>query len=863
MLVAKTSNNSSNSTSTRNNWRWSRLALAVNLFAYCCCASSAATPTTAVTTAALLTGHQLLPWQTASLAATTPSTARNLYAPYQSFSRQDDISFKDVRQRSDGTVVQSFGSYRTARQLGASAPTTAQRRSDSNSNSAVEIVPAPSVELPQSELITVPKQLVPTMPENVTRQGRRRNYMYIPLQTEGGENGGASTGAFLQLRPSRNATLSALGPPADGVAAVAHEFGAELATQGSPEQQPLELELGPERTERSDLLASASSTDKLEYAEPENTSRRVGFQFPSYSLKPASPFHPQSYREDNPIFGETSAGGYEPQPFSEDAAPAPPAPTQYEAQHETRHTRQLYFDSDSAASSSFEFPGLVSNSKPHGLKLYRDDVTKFGDINGPITALPQQRPQRGFYFGDTEFRTGPPAPVRQFGPQKNFQEYVGPSEYQGSRKSRYYPYKSSRSPRVVFPTNENVGTTGPSGPPAGASGPSGNGVYFSDNIAFRDQNFGINELAAVQDVRNDYSLQELDSASEATSSPQSASTFKEKVDITTDTECQHRGGTCEFFLGCWLSGGLIQGTCDGLLRGCCHRTAKSANLGSSDFVGNAVDLTDLPQKNYGPVNNEPSCGISLAKQTAQRRIVGGDDAGFGSFPWQAYIRIGSSRCGGSLISRRHVVTAGHCVARATPRQVHVTLGDYVINSAVEPLPAYTFGVRRIDVHPYFKFTPQADRFDISVLTLERTVHFMPHIAPICLPEKNEDFLGKFGWAAGWGALNPGSRLRPKTLQAVDVPVIENRICERWHRQNGINVVIYQEMLCAGYRNGGKDSCQGDSGGPLMHDKNGRWYLIGVVSAGYSCASRGQPGIYHSVSKTVDWVSYVVGLTMNI
>lgn len=44
----------------------------------------------------------------------------------------------------------------------------------------------------------------------------------------------------------------------------------------------------------------------------------------------------------------------------------------------------------------------------------------------------------------------------------------------------------------------------------------------------RDQNFGINELAAVQDVRNDFSLQDLDSASEATSSPQSASTFKEK-----------------------------------------------------------------------------------------------------------------------------------------------------------------------------------------------------------------------------------------------------------------------------------------------------------------------------------------------
>ncbi|XP_034107924.1 uncharacterized protein LOC117570407 isoform X1 [Drosophila albomicans] len=817
--------------------------------------TDATSPTSTVSTA-LLTGQQLAPWQTtasfaATAAATAAPTARNLYAPYQRFSRQDDVSFKDVRQRTDGSIVQSFGSYRTARQSAAIPPSVAQRRSD------VEIIPAPSVELPLNELITIPKQLVPTLPENVTRQGRKRNYMYIPLQSEA-ESGTAAT--LLQLRPSRNASLSALGPPADGVAAVAHEFGAALAAQAETQPQPQS-----DRTERSDLVAAASSTDKLEYAEPENTSRRVGFQFPSYSLKPANPFYPQAYREDSPIFDEASAasGGFEPQPYSEDAAPAP-TPTQYET-HETRHTRQLYFDSD-VSPSSFEFPGLVANSKPHTLnaavaagKLYRDDVTKFGDINGPITALPQ-RLQRGLYFGDTEFRTGPPAPLRQFGPQKAFTEYVGPGDYQSSRKSRYFPYKSSRSPRVVFPSNDNVGTTGPSGP---SSAPSGNGVYFSDNIAFRDQNFGINELAAVQDVRNDYSLQDLDSAAEATSSPQSASTFKEKVDITTDMECQHRGGTCEFFLGCWLSGGLIQGTCNGLLRGCCHRTAKSANLRSSDYVGNTVDLTDLPQKNFGPVNNEPSCGISLAKQTAQRRIVGGDDAGFGSFPWQAYIRIGSSRCGGSLISRRHVVTAGHCVARATPRQVHVTLGDYVINSAVEPLPAYTFGVRRIDVHPYFKFTPQADRFDVSVLTLERTVHFMPHIAPICLPEKNEDFLGKYGWAAGWGALNPGSRLRPKTLQAVDVPVIENRICERWHRQNGINVVIYQEMLCAGYRNGGKDSCQGDSGGPLMHEKNGRWYLIGVVSAGYSCASRGQPGIYHRLAYTVDWISYVVGLTANI
>ncbi|KAL0268740.1 UNVERIFIED_CONTAM: hypothetical protein PYX00_010562 [Menopon gallinae] len=313
-------------------------------------------------------------------------------------------------------------------------------------------------------------------------------------------------------------------------------------------------------------------------------------------------------------------------------------------------------------------------------------------------------------------------------------------------------------------------------------------------------------------------------------------------------------GKCEFFLSCWMSSGLIDGSCGGFLYACCQRPDKEAPK-TNEHHNN--DVLTLPT-NFGPVVNDFRCGVSIGKLGAQRRIVGGDEAGFGSFPWQAYIRIGSSRCGGSLVNRYHVVTAGHCVARASARQVQVTLGDYVINSAVEPLPAYTFGVREIRVHPYFKFTPQADRFDVAVLRLDRPVQYMPHIAPICLPEKNEDFLGQFGWAAGWGALQAGSRLRPKTLQAVDVPVIDNRLCERWHKSNGINVVIYDEMMCAGYRNGGKDSCQGDSGGPLMIEKsNGKWYLIGIVSAGYSCAQRGQPGIYHRVAHTVDWISYVI------
>jgi len=265
-----------------------------------------------------------------------------------------------------------------------------------------------------------------------------------------------------------------------------------------------------------------------------------------------------------------------------------------------------------------------------------------------------------------------------------------------------------------------------------------------------------------------------------------------------------------------------------------------------------------PDVNWGPVQNDPRCGVSAVRRSiAQRRIVGGDEAGFGTFPWQAYIRIGTSRCGGSLVNGWYVVTAGHCVARARPSQVRVTLGEYVLKSDVEPLPGRTYGASLIKVHPYFKFTPQADRYDVAVIRLNRRVEFAPHISPICLPPKDMHLMGHYGWASGWGALEPGSRLRPKTLQVVDVPMIDNRQCEQWHREKGINVIIYDEMVCAGYFHGGKDSCQGDSGGPLMMEHEGRWTLIGLVSAGYSCAKQGQPGIYHRVAHTSDWISHSI------
>ncbi|XP_049530778.1 CLIP domain-containing serine protease B9-like [Anopheles darlingi] len=275
-------------------------------------------------------------------------------------------------------------------------------------------------------------------------------------------------------------------------------------------------------------------------------------------------------------------------------------------------------------------------------------------------------------------------------------------------------------------------------------------------------------------------------------------------------------------------------------------------------VGNSGELVGglLPN----PKKNE--CGVSIGM-----RIYGGENADIDEFPWLALMQYENRRgerkysCGGSLINKRYVLTAAHCVIGEVERKegklVGVRLGEYNTDSEIDCVqeedeqicadPPIDTGIEKVLPHPQYDEPSHSN--DIALVRLDKTIVFSDFVQPVCLPlsDFRPSRTDDVNFVTGFGRTLKGKRSAIK--QKLGIKVYDHDRCrEKYATQKA---VITTNQICAGGEFA-KDSCHGDSGGPLMKLQR-VWYLEGVVSYGNRCGLEDWPGIYTHVPAFMPWV----------
>jgi len=268
-----------------------------------------------------------------------------------------------------------------------------------------------------------------------------------------------------------------------------------------------------------------------------------------------------------------------------------------------------------------------------------------------------------------------------------------------------------------------------------------------------------------------------------------------------------------------------------------------------------------------------SAFTECGKKGSASRIVGGQDAGFGEFPWQVSLqrksRYGGSTfhtCGGTIIDKQWVLCAAHCfnTGKLTPKsQYKVRIGEWKLSSSAEKTQDFT--ISELYVHEKWNIRTLNQGYDIALMKLDREIDLSgPYAGTACLPSASDDYRGASDcFLSGWGFIEKrGNRdgTRADQLQKATGSIwTKQALRDVWSTTTTLppQYQTFGDKLL-GFGNPGKwSACQGDSGGPLVcKNKSGTFDIVGVVSYGPpACGTSGSglPGMFTEVTGYLDWI----------
>lgn len=184
-------------------------------------------------------------------------------------------------------------------------------------------------------------------------------------------------------------------------------------------------------------------------------------------------------------------------------------------------------------------------------------------------------------------------------------------------------------------------------------------------------------------------------------------------------------------------------------------TLEDIGVYSGQWQRSSKQLPDSNQKRCGHFKND----IVDEYEHPEERVVNGTAAKRGHHPWQATIRtkgrggISSHWCGAVLISKKHLLTAAHCLVGYPKGAYFIRTGDHYANIAeASETDSY---IENWYIHERFRDSTHMNN-DIALIVLKHPVRFNDYIQPICLPEKGASLqVNRMCTISGWGSIKSG------------------------------------------------------------------------------------------------------------